>query len=75
MSNCDALLAWRHLRGSFQPTLIDDKTRVKNVIVLGKPTKATEDFANLWDNQLVTLCEVIQQDKHELAGKVHDLVT
>ncbi|KAH0840319.1 hypothetical protein J3R83DRAFT_1332 [Lanmaoa asiatica] len=57
-----------NVHAAYWPSLIDDKTRVKNVLVLGKPCDSTKDFANLWDNQLVTLCDVIQQDKCEQAS-------
>ncbi|KAF8558949.1 hypothetical protein OG21DRAFT_1481240 [Imleria badia] len=50
-------------------SLIEDKTRIKSIFALGKPSDASEDFANLWDNQLVTLCKVVQQDWKESPGK------
>ncbi|KAF8439960.1 hypothetical protein L210DRAFT_850314 [Boletus edulis BED1] len=59
-----------HYMGSvFNPTLIEDKTRVKNVLVLGKPSDAPACFGDLFDNQIATLCDVVGQDKRELSGK------
>ncbi|KAF8130605.1 hypothetical protein EV363DRAFT_1166368 [Boletus edulis] len=59
-----------HYVGSlFNPSYIYDKTRVKSVFVLGKPCNASEHFGDLWDNQIATLSEIIEQDKQELDGK------
>lgn len=43
---------------------------VKSVLYLGVPDDTTEDLSNLWENQIITLTEVVQQDQLELAGKV-----
>ncbi|KAF8123679.1 hypothetical protein EV363DRAFT_1179422 [Boletus edulis] len=59
-----------HYIGSlFNPSYIYDKTRVKSLFVLGKPCNATDHFSDLWDNQIATLTEIIEQDKAELEGK------
>ncbi|KAF8122151.1 hypothetical protein EV363DRAFT_1183485 [Boletus edulis] len=59
-----------HYIGSlFNPNYIYDKTRVKSLFVLGKPCDVPEHFGDLWDNQIATLCEIIEQDKVELEGK------
>ncbi|KAG6372847.1 hypothetical protein JVT61DRAFT_7277 [Boletus reticuloceps] len=44
------------------PTFINDDTRVKSLFVLGKPTDSTEELGALFDNQLLTLCSVIEAD-------------
>lgn len=55
-------------------TLIEDKTRVKNVFVLGKPSDAPACLGDLFDNQIATLCDVVEQDKREVSGKVSRLL-
>lgn len=45
-----------------QPLLIDDKTRVKSMFVLGKPADSTEEFAALFDNQIVVLRDIVTKD-------------
>ncbi|KAF8438099.1 hypothetical protein L210DRAFT_866829 [Boletus edulis BED1] len=59
-----------HYMGSqLNPTKIEDKTRVKSVFILGKPTAGPQGLRNLFDNQLITLCDVIEQDKVSVPGK------
>jgi hypothetical protein len=53
--------------------VITDKSRIKAVFAIGKPTDANVRMAIAFDNQLVTLDDVIQQDIEELKRKNKDV--
>jgi hypothetical protein len=56
-----------------QPNVIDDKSRVKGVIALGKPTQATEMMYITFGNQIATLDDIIQSDIKELKKQNKDM--
>ncbi|KAH7931034.1 hypothetical protein BV22DRAFT_1115833 [Leucogyrophana mollusca] len=55
-----------YVGNGFNPNLIDDKTRIKFILALCRPTNATERLAILYDNQLATLSDIIEADRAEL---------
>jgi hypothetical protein len=55
-----------------QPNIIDDKVRVKGLLVLGQPTQATEMMYIMFGNQIATLDDIIQNDIKELKKQNKD---
>ncbi|KAG1894299.1 uncharacterized protein F5891DRAFT_961758 [Suillus fuscotomentosus] len=55
------------------PNIIDDRTRVKGVFALGKPTQATEMMYITFGNQIATLDDIIQSDMEELKRQNKDV--
>ncbi|KAG1752318.1 uncharacterized protein EDB91DRAFT_1195154 [Suillus paluster] len=56
-----------------KPNVIDDKTRVKGILVLGQPTQATEMMYVMFGNQIATPDDIIQSDIKELKRKNKDI--
>ncbi|RDB20445.1 hypothetical protein Hypma_012444 [Hypsizygus marmoreus] len=54
--------------GGNDPKFITDETKVKDVIVLGRPTCATKNLAIQFNNQIAALNEVFQDDEKRYAG-------
>ncbi|KAH7924621.1 hypothetical protein BV22DRAFT_1066428 [Leucogyrophana mollusca] len=53
----------------FNPIYIEDKSRVKFIFTLSRPSHATPRMQTLWDNQVATLNEVIDADRAELTKR------
>lgn len=49
--------------------MIQDKTKVKSVLVLGKPMEVLTNLETLYDNQILTLTDILNKDRK--GPKVH----
>ena len=46
-----------------KPTLIENKTCIKNILILEKSSNVPACFGDLFENQIATLCHVVEPDK------------